>query len=133
MVSRYDPPPKKSEKQNKSCFDRILKQIPIIFKRTPRLRIPRIYSCVRSMSEKTYKKTFLFFSLELKLELELRLKLELLEGGSKTLGMLVYFVPYLLYKGRSPPYNYNAKYTSLPESFGHSFKSFQFQLQKCNT
>ena len=61
------------------------------------------------------KKTFLFFSLEFKLELELELgwKLEWLEGVSKTLGRLVYFVPYL-YRGRSPLYNYNTKYTSLP-------------------
>ena len=35
---------------------------------------------------------------------------------SKTLGRLVYFVPYL-YRGRSPPYNYNTKYTSLPRVF----------------
>ena len=35
---------------------------------------------------------------------------------SKTLKGLVYFVPYL-YGGRSPPYNYNTKYTSPPRVF----------------
>ena len=60
--------------------------------------------------------SFLFFVLEFQLELELGLKLEWLEGVSKTLGGLMYFVPYL-YGGRSPPYNYNTKYTSLPRVF----------------
>ena len=50
------------------------------------------------------KKVFYVFILEfrLELELELGLKLEWLEGVSKTLRRLVYFVPYL-YGGRSPP------------------------------
>ena len=38
----------------------------------------------------------------LELELELGLNLEWLEGVTKTLGGLVYFVPYL-YGGQSPP------------------------------
>ena len=47
------------------------------------------------------QKRYIFF-LEFNLELELGLKLEWLEGVSKTLGRLVYFVLYL-YGGRSPP------------------------------
>ena len=42
--------------------------------------------------------------------LALELKLQKSSEG------LVYFVPYL-YGGRSPPYNYNTKYTSLPRVF----------------
>ena len=76
------------------------------------LSLCSVYPCEKS------KETFLFFNLEFKLELELELgwKLEWLEGVSKTLGRLVYFVPYL-YRGRSPLYNYNTKYTSLPRFF----------------
>ena len=52
----------------------------------------------------------------MELELGLGLKLECLEGVSKTLRGLAYFVPYL-YGGRSPPYNHNTKYKSLPRTF----------------
>ena len=55
-------------------------------------------------------------NLEFRLGLELELKLEWLDGVSKTLGWPVYVAPYL-YGGQSPPYNYNAKYTSLPRVF----------------
>ena len=37
------------------------------------------------------------------MELDLGLKLEWLEGVSKTLGRLVYFVPYLYREGEAPP------------------------------
>ena len=68
----------------------------------------------RNVGLRKIKTNMLEFKLEL--ELGLGLKLEWLEGVSKTLGRLVYFVPYL-YGGRSPPYNYNTKYTSLPRVF----------------
>ena len=37
-------------------------------------------------------------------------------GSAKNLGRLVYVAPYLC-RGRSPPYSYNTKYTSLPRVF----------------